>query len=93
MARTNIHAVIRGMVPDTVLRLSRVTHPLLFLSIIKCFAQICRGRSQPWGGTAAAGETSGLTVGINSRKMLSWGEKGRESTERNRMEQGRVEQD
>ncbi|MED6286958.1 hypothetical protein CHARACLAT_011476 [Characodon lateralis] len=51
------------------------------------------GRSQPWGGTAAAAETSGLTVGIDSRKMLSWGEKGRESTERNRMEQGRVEQD
>lgn len=29
---------------------------------------------------------------IDSRKMLSRGEKGRESAERNRMKQGRVEQ-
>lgn len=31
-----------------------------------------------------------LGVEIDSRKMLSWGEKGRESSERNRMKQGRV---
>lgn len=31
-----------------------------------------------------------LGVEIDSRKMLSWGEKGRESAERNRMKQGRV---
>lgn len=33
-----------------------------------------------------------LAVETDSRKMLSWGEKGRESAERNRMKQGRVEQ-
>lgn len=43
-------------------------------------------REEPRGG----GER--LAVETDSRKMLSWGEKGRESAERNRMEQGRVEQ-
>lgn len=37
-------------------------------------------------------EKKSLTGEIDSRKMLSWGEKGRESAERNRMKQGRVEQ-
>lgn len=33
-----------------------------------------------------------LAVETDSRQMLSWGEKGRESAERNRMKEGRVEQ-
>ena len=47
-------------------------------------------REELRGGGGGGGEK--LVVETDSRKMLSWGEKGRESAERNRMKAGRVEQ-
>lgn len=47
-------------------------------------------RGKPRGGGGGEGG-EGLAEKTDSRKMLSWGEKGRESAERNRMKQGKVE--
>lgn len=48
------------------------------------------GAQEELRGGEGGGER--LAVETDSRKMLSWGEKGRESAERDRMKQGRIEQ-